>query len=819
MKLLRQATYLAVLTALSHAASADDARQQFKIDIASQPLDEALLEFSRQASVQVILQSAAGRNLTAPSVTGSFTWEAALSKLLSNTDLRYEFLNERTVAIVSTQADRASLNLQDDQWNRFLLAQSDASSSSVYPSNEAVKAGQPANEGRGEVDRLEEVIVSAQRREEVLQDVPISISVLDGDKLDSSNAVSLLEELQRVPGVTVTTNALSGGATTLQVRGVGSTNGLYSGASPIGYYLDGVPFGFIRSALVPDTDAYDLDRVEVLRGPQGTLYGVNSLNGVVRVLTKDADLENVDLKARISQSRTQGGDPSSRGDFAVNVPLIDDALGMRIVGTENRIGGWISNLGETDANDSRHRSLRLKINAEPTDQLSAEFMAWFSRRDDDGGNAANTDDDRRTFTVAEPQSSDVDAYSLGLSYDFGAITASSTTSHMTFLSDGVFAFFDPFELFISVDSEVFAQEFSLDSDDEGPWDWSLGAIYRQVDDATAQTAFYIPSGRLDITDSSESAAVFGQVTRKLFDDHLRISAGLRYFHDEVTQEQRNVNNTGTNTSVTSTFNATTPRIVATWLPNDDFTAYVSYSQGFRSGLNQSGTLQLVAPGFPPADPDRLANYEIGAKGVAAGGLLNYEAALYYIEWEDIQTLLTIPNPFSSFGNIVALVNGDGASGLGFDAAVSVAPASGLNVGLSFSYNDVAYDSDVLSDYTGDGVLDVVNREGQRIDGTADYTGSAFVTYNFPLAENVDMALNASANYLTETHSGGSTIFFADYGKQVIYRGSATLGFKDRWKLSLFGENLGNERTSVTPDSSLRISLRPRTVGLQLAYGY
>src|SRR5262249_5133381 len=137
-------------------------------------------------------------------------------------------------------------------------------------------------------DKISEIVVTAQKREERLLNVPVSISVLTGKNLDKSSAQGVLAELNRVPGVVVSSpdgGAGGLGGAQIAVRGAAAGAAALAGSSPIAYYLDSVPFGFVRSAYAPDANAYDLQRVEVLRGPQGTLYGANAEAGVVRVLS------------------------------------------------------------------------------------------------------------------------------------------------------------------------------------------------------------------------------------------------------------------------------------------------------------------------------------------------------------------------------------------------------------------------------------------------------------------------------------------------------------------------------------------------------
>lgn len=660
---------------------------------------------------------------------------------------------------------------------------------------------------------LEEVIVTAQRREEKLSEVPISITVLGGDQLDQSQSQSLLDELTRVAGISLSQNALSGGVTTVQMRGVAPSNPLFSGSSPVGYYLDSIPFGLVRSALVPDMNAYDLGRVEVLRGPQGTLYGVGSLNGVVRVLTTDADLNEFAVKARASTADTEGGEQSYRGDMAVNVPIVEGKFGARAVVGYNKVGGWIDRLNARDINDSATKTYRLKLNATPTDDLSLATSVWLSRRHEDGVQISDTRDDVRLFTIGEPMDSDFDAYSAKVSYQLPAFSITSMTGYVDYFSQGIFAFFGTNELFIGIKSKVFSQEFTLNSSSDGPWEWSFGGIYRKGKDNLLETAIFLPPSGLIVDDASESYAVFGQITRKLFDDHLKITLGLRDFHDDVQQSQANVNGTGVDTSTKSTFTATTPQAVVTWLPSEDLTVYASYGQGFRSGLGQSGTIQLIAPQFPPAKPDKLTNYEVGAKGRLFGGTVGYDAAVYFIDWDDTQQVLTVPNPFATFGSFVAVVNASSASGFGFDFGLSARPTSRLNFGLTFSYNDLRFDDEVISG----GVI--LFGKNTRLLSSPAYTVGANASHSFPLSAGYEAQFTVGGNYSSNTSViGGPSPYYTD--SRLFGRASFEISAPTNWAISLFAENVGNERGGflVAPFYS-NVRPRPRTVGVQMEYHY
>src|SRR5262245_21745842 len=198
-------------------------------------------------------------------------------------------------------------------------------------------------------DTIETVTVTAQKRDESALKVPISLTVVSGDLIDKVPVGGASDILSRLPGIAIYQYPVGGGSQ-VTIRGVTAAGAFAEGASPNAYYLDGVPFSLINSAVVPDSDIYDLQRIEVLRGPQGTLYGASALNGVVRVLTNDADLNDFDIKGRFSDSFTEGGGNNYHGNLTVNIPIDPGVLAVRAtVGYEND-SGWIDSAVQNHTN-------------------------------------------------------------------------------------------------------------------------------------------------------------------------------------------------------------------------------------------------------------------------------------------------------------------------------------------------------------------------------------------------------------------------------------------------------------------------------------
>jgi iron complex outermembrane receptor protein len=679
------------------------------------------------------------------------------------------------------------------------------------------------------VASLEEIVVTAQKREERLQDVPIAITVMQGNLLDNSSSVSLFDALANVPGVAITgaQNAgLQGGGAQLTIRGVTAGAPTLAGTSPIAYYLDGIPFGLVKSAVVPDLAPYDLNRVEVLRGPQGTLYGASAEDGVVRVITNAADLQNFDVKARLSDGTTEHGGDNYQGDLAVNVPLIDGKLAARAVVGQEDLSGWIDSPVRNHVNDERLTTARIKVDALPTDDLSIGVEAWHS---DTKYGAPSLSRDNDTITATEPEPTDIkfNMYGLRIGYDFHSFSVNSMSGYIDYDSDNYFDIspvgpligitfpeqpsFPPLEHNV-LNSKVFSEEINLASEQLEQWRWTAGLSYRDAKDQLLQQFLGVGN-----EDQSKAYAVFGELSRKFFHDQLEWTLGGRYYHDEESTTDLMPAPGVPVDRFNASFNATTPRVVLTWYPQPNLTAYASYSQGFRSGFGQQPVILEAAPGFPPVRPDKLNNYEIGSKGALWDGRLSFDAAVYYVKWNDVQQSLTVLYEGSTFG---AFVNAGSASGAGAEFAVTTRVVDGLDVSLNSSWNGLKFDSDVDS---AEGLLFV---KGQRLNRSPEYTAGASLRYTFALGSGGYTGnLAASGNYTSQMSAppqiGVANGMIFEGSNLVIARVSATVKAPAHWSVTAFVDNINNYNRSPFPEfpglQEWDERVRPRTYGLQFEY--
>jgi iron complex outermembrane receptor protein len=263
----------------------------------------------------------------------------------------------------------------------------------------------------------------------------------------------------------------------------------------------------------------------------------------------------------------------------------------------------------------------------------------------------------------------------------------------------------------------------------------------------------------------------------------------------------------------NTFTAPTPRAVLTWHPTPALSAYASFSEGFRSGTPQAYYTVGGQPGFPPAKPDKLYNYEIGAKGGTSA--LSFDAAMYYMDWKSVQQQIAVQ--FNGLP-VSAIVNGKSAGGVGVDLAMTARPIQGLEIGGTFSWNNLTASADILSS----GV--VLFSKGDRLNFSPEYTAGAFVNYSVQLGRGytgkVSLSGNDTASQCFRAIIGAAPS--VDCGNPVVTtRAAFSLEAPSQWQLTLYGDNLNNFTGSVVGDpyygpSSLG-RVRPRTIGLQFDY--
>ena len=652
----------------------------------------------------------------------------------------------------------------------------------------------------------DEIYVTARKRQERAIDVPIAISAVSGADLEKRGVQNLANFLQEAPGVGVYDRG--NGQMKITIRGVSTS----LGANENGYYLDDLPFTGVTVPLSPDVRAWDLDRVEILRGPQGTLFGEGSLGGTVRVLTKNADLDNWEAKGSAYLSDTKGGGTNRGIKGAFNAPIVPGILGVRVAGTAERLPGWIDNAttGERNLNDQTFTTFRAKALFKPTDRLSINGSYWFYKGTFPGGDSNSTDDGQQSRSSVLTSGVKYRLYGVSARYDLGGAEAFYGYSHSKFdlPQSGLAA---GGELTSSIGIKVDAHEARLASTGRGPLQWTVGGYLR---DAKRADVFLFPLFAIDNSGlvTSKARALFGEVTYTLPDAPVDLTAGLRYYHEKLYGFE---DNAGAITNQPGdTYKSWNPRFSIAWHPMPDATIYASAAKGFRSGQLQPTVAGALAGPLGINLPDALAQdsiwtYEIGAKADLFDRKLTLEGAIYYSDWKDV----TVRVPIGTTG-FNGLINSNGTKNKGVELSAAVRPVEGLTLMANGSYNDATYSAAV----PGTGIV-----KGGMVDDISKYTANASADYRAPVSDSV-----TAFGRIGWQHSSPRrfTSFPGYLPGDNIDNVDARVGLElEMFSVSLFVDNLANDNGATSYRLVQQITatdldiaatrLRPRTFGIEL----
>ncbi|MDG5493845.1 TonB-dependent receptor [Niveispirillum sp. BGYR6] len=484
---------------------------------------------------------------------------------------------------------------------------------------------------------LEEIVVTAEKRSSTIQQTPISITAVTGDQLLKQGIADVARLATQTPGISI---ASSGpGRTQFNIRGL-SGNG---GSSPtVGFYLDDVPVTPPASQIAAagkvqiDPTLYDLARVEVLRGPQGTLYGASSMGGTIRLITNGPQMNNFHAKAQGELSSTKGGGTNYSGNVMLNIPLVDDKLAVRLVGTDRHNDGFIdrvilNNFPLPQGNDrgnvlaapvarviendnsDRLRAFRGTLLFTPTENLTIEPAIFHQKLTTSGLSAIDMPPGRMAHyqptDVNELSSQRFDAYSLRLKYDIGGVSLQSITSVLrlgSFIKEDdaesqFFAFGPLGKTGLAADnytterhsSRQINEEFRVSSNYDSPLQWLAGAYYSKYRDDlyirnTVDDLIPVFGTNNAFTDEERDTlkqkALFGEANYQFLPEW-KLTLGLRYFTYRFSYTQ---NATGL-AAQTGLFSGTardsglTPKATLTYTPDRDLLVYATASEGFRPG--------------------------------------------------------------------------------------------------------------------------------------------------------------------------------------------------------------------------------------------
>ncbi|WP_176598755.1 TonB-dependent receptor [Sphingobium sp. 15-1] len=683
----------------------------------------------------------------------------------------------------------------------------------------------------GDVPEMGEIIVTAQKRAESAQNVPIAISAVSGEALAKSG-ISGLEGLQTsVPNLSI---GQTTGTARIALRGVGSEN-LGTGAEgSIAFHVNGV---FIARTAAALSSFYDIDRIEVLRGPQGTLYGRNATSGAINVITR--------RPTRAPEGYvnfTYGNYDSLKVEGAVSGPIVEDRILARFAFLSDNHDGYGRNIVTgKDIDNARRISARGAVEFLPTDRLSLLVTADYHHENDRnyayhffdsvGQDAAGnpitptgilaggiTAPDRRDI-ASERNPKNVRNFwgvsaELSWDLDFGqvrSLTAYRRTKYLTEtdLDQTSVAIASP--LIQSEDSRQFSQELQV-SGNTDRLNWLLGVYYfHEKDVASVGGPFstvtvggplpgYLAQG-IEATGPlfTDAAAAFGQLTYEVLPD-LRVTLGARY-----SWEQKKVDNViqldfvrpydPSNPIIpaliqqdSQTFKAFTPRVSVDYKLDPNTLLYASFSKGFKSGNFNLGLVQ------PALKPEKITAYEAGVKTTLGNGLLRFNLAGFYYDYTDLQVGKVI-------GTFLGLENAATASIYGIEIESRLRPARNLEFDANFSWLHARFDDYISIDparpggdgVTTDGGVPAFNLKGNRLSQAPDFTASGGAQYRLDIG---DYALTLRGEL-----SWTDRIYFSPFNQLEVSQGPKTKGnafitfaaADDRWSLTAFAKNIGGRR--------------------------
>ena len=701
--------------------------------------------------------------------------------------------------------------------------------------------------------QLEQITVTAQKRNERLQDVPLSVTSINPETLLQQNTLSARDYLIRAPGVSL--DEVGSGQTQLNIRGIATGYG----TNPlIGIAIDDVPFGSsvyssLGCCILPELDPLLLDRIEVLRGPQGTLYGANALGGLVKFVTAAPSLTRSTGQAELDASTVAHGSRGYGVRAAYSTPLIANQLAAQLGVFDRQDPGYIRDVlqNRANVNEAHVSGGRLAMSARLTDLMNVRLTALYQQRRTAGSNMVDValsgtplygPYEHQRMPGTDGLETHLQFYSLDLTADLGPVRLTSLTGYQRlFFSNptdltpafaGLLPLFYPglsdpglsFENTIHTDR--WTQELRVASREQTRLQYVAGLFYsgekNDVDELLAPATYNSgePLRQLPlfygagIRQDYDQYAVFANVTLKVA-DRFDIAAGGRYSHNEQNIFQTRAGLiAGTPTeSASDRGNPTTYSFTARYRFSMDQMAYARVASGYRTG----GPNFHYPPGHQSFQPDTAVNYELGLKSHWVEQRLTFNPAVYYIKWRKVQALQTTSSGLAYY------TNGGSASSKGIEMTLDYQPLPGLHFAASVAYDDAKLDEDAPPNT-------FFGLSGDRLPFTADWTANLSTDYHWPLTPRASVFAGATATY-----TGARLIDFSPVAEvprlPLPAFTSVDLRFGiglERLRAILFVRNVGDSRgyvggqdftagTTNSPSGPWTAALiAPRTVGVSFA---
>ena len=687
---------------------------------------------------------------------------------------------------------------------------------------------------------LEEIVVTARKRTENLQDVPISVYAKTGEALQKAGVTDSLAVDDLVPNLEIKT---FGGQPNIFIRGVGNNDFNATTISPVSMYIDGVLLGLTGSQSMP---MFDMERVEVLRGPQGTLFGRNTTGGALVYHTRKPG-DSFEGTGRLSVGNYDRLD----AELAATIPL-SEKTSLRIAGASfSNDGDHYNVTQQKNVNAIDMKGARATLLSTPSDDL--EIIAnihWSVDRSDfrQGKQAPDapdilgyldpTPDDRRLLYLDGPNRHYADQFggSLTLNWDVADITIKSISAYeeaqTDFCGDIDQSPNSLDHLCFATDGKQYSQEINLSGSAAGGLSWILGGYYLREDMSHStegplfgDTPFALPVDGLShrVTDT---LAAFAEVTYDIT-DRLKVNVGLRYTYEKKDADVESAVNLSILdqslpdapaaylvpfTELNKDWNALSGRVALSYNINDDVMAYASFSRGFKSGGFNLGSF------FDPnevttVDPEFLNAYEIGLKSTFLDKRVRVNLSGFYYDYSDLQVYTYAAGSSPATPVVFALENAADAEIYGLEAEFTALPMEGLNIEAGLGLLETKY-KNFISLIGGD-------LSGNRLPGAPSVNVNVAADYTFPVADNLSMMIRGEYSYTSKRYFNSfQDEAISSRGGHGLLNGRISLSSDDdKWELALWGRNLAN-KDYIVDSTDLRgtFGFIPQYLGERRSYG-
>lgn len=745
-----------------------------------------------------------------------------------------------------------------------LLCTSSMHASSVYAQSEEV-------ESTAEEFEVEKILVTASRRIESIQDAPVSMVSVDPEEFIFSGLTSIEDVIDYTPGVNFT-SAGANGAGNITIRSVSQ-----EGLIPVtAIYIDDVPLTTSTpfangNSLLLDGLLGDLERVEIIKGPQGTLYGASAVGGIVRYITKDPSLDDVRGSLSVDLSQTKEGGTGNVYRGLISMPLIEDKIGLTLSGFYKDQEGYIDRfdptsleLVEENYNTAEVFGISSTVLFQFSEDSKLKIGGLYQKNDTPGTSLVNlpvTDFSSDTAVVGnsehkygvfapdagtnETEYTKIDAtfkYNFGWG-EFTSVTA-FTEQEFSTVTDVATVALLPLADFISgsapgttqsipqrlaTSTEKVVQEFRLSSAPSETFEWIAGLYYAK--DKTDNVQFItVQPQDIPLNDSSfpseyEEKAVFANATYYINED-FDVTAGFRHSKPSLSSD---FDFSGAIVSdFAATFDVseevTTYLLNARYRVNDDLSIYSRVASGYRPAYVNIPVQDAVTGESASAvvDSDELWSYEIGAKGNALNNKFTYDLALWTMEWDEFQTVVVL-NGATTGGNADT-----SASSYGAEGNFQYYATQDLVFQANFALTESELDDDSVT-------LSAV--AGEELRRLPNFTASFKASYFYELGSDIEASTVFGVRYTGKDNSAfiGDASRGVGFGLQRQFPSEAstiadlsTTFTKDDISLSLYVTNLFNEYDLVTGTArsdglgnafATAFVTQPRTVGITLGYSF